>query len=174
MICLQLSQFFNTSPATLAGISPCSFLLHQLCFEFVEFWHVVSEEQVVTWLVPHVVTVAHYPEITGYTTKSVTCSLWSVCSNPTWNGASTEVHWAATFTEALNGSSDRCVTWRFGFEFLKRFFVKVRLLKYFINKTVKIIFFFKCFCWSSWSDLNSLSFRYFTYGKKNLSNCCQV
>lgn len=48
MICLQLSQFFNTSPATLAGISPCSFLLHQLCFEFVEFWHVVSEEQVVT------------------------------------------------------------------------------------------------------------------------------
>lgn len=148
MICLQVCEFFNSSPATLAGIHPCSFLLDQLCFEFVEFWHVVSEEQVITWLVPHIVIVAHYPEITGYTTQSVTCSLWSTCSNPTRNGTSTEIHWTATFTEALSGSSDRCVTWRFRFKFLKRFFVKVRLLEYFINKTVKIIFFFKCFCWS--------------------------
>ena len=48
MICLQVSEFFNSSPATLAGICPCSFLLDQFCFEFVEFCHVVPEEQVVT------------------------------------------------------------------------------------------------------------------------------
>lgn len=43
----------------------------------------------------------------------------------------------------------------------KRFFVKVWLLKYLINKTVKVIFFLTCFCWPerkqaqnkpSWTD----------------------
>ena len=42
MVCLQVSEFFNSSPATLAGIRPRSFLLDQLCSEFVELWHVVS------------------------------------------------------------------------------------------------------------------------------------
>lgn len=44
---LQVGQFFNSSPATLAGIRSCSFLLDQLCFQFVQFRHVVSEEQVI-------------------------------------------------------------------------------------------------------------------------------
>lgn len=32
MVRLKVCQFFNTSPATLAGVRPCSFLLYQLCF----------------------------------------------------------------------------------------------------------------------------------------------
>lgn len=110
MLCLQVRQLLNSPPATLASICPGSFLLDQLCFQFVEFRHVVPEEQVITCFVPHIVIVAHYPEITGYTTQLVTCSRRGVCSNPTWNGASTEIHRTATLTEALNGSSDRCVT----------------------------------------------------------------
>lgn len=112
MVILKVSQCFNGSPAALAGIGPCSFLLYQLCFQFVEFWHIVPEKQVIAWCVPPMVIVAYYPEITCYTTQMVTRSLWSICPNPTRNSTSTKVHWAATFTKALSGSSDRCVTWR--------------------------------------------------------------
>lgn len=48
MLCLQVRQLFNSPPATLASICPGSFLLGQLCFQFVEFRHVVPEEQVIT------------------------------------------------------------------------------------------------------------------------------
>lgn len=41
MLCLQVCQLFNSPPATLASICPGSFLLDQLCFQFVEFRHVV-------------------------------------------------------------------------------------------------------------------------------------
>lgn len=41
MLCLQVRQFLNSPPATLASIRPGSFLLDQLCFQFVEFRHVV-------------------------------------------------------------------------------------------------------------------------------------
>lgn len=48
MLCLQVRQLFNSPPATLASICPGSFLLDQLGFQFVEFRHVVPEEQVIT------------------------------------------------------------------------------------------------------------------------------
>lgn len=41
MLCLQVHQLLNSPPATLASICPGSFLLDQLCFQFVEFRHVV-------------------------------------------------------------------------------------------------------------------------------------
>lgn len=42
--------------------------------------------------------------------------------------------------------------WHFTY---KVFFVEVGLFKYFINETVKIIFFFKCFCWSEKTNNNN-------------------
>lgn len=48
MIRMKFSQFFNGSPATLAGVRSGSLLLHQLCFQFVKVWHAVPEKQIIT------------------------------------------------------------------------------------------------------------------------------